>query len=264
MNRNARRTRAAALELAGRVAQDKYRRSCLAILRGVHAAYMSALAPNLQDVAKGHVRQDSGVSVWKRKLDHLDKEIKKVREPAGKAFDLMAQRTNQANFNAAKTLLGLTPKQTGVAEHIATVREENLDLIEAAGRAYAEDVREVMSDPDTFGMRVEDLKAKLIQRGSVSESRAELIARDQTLKLNAGLNKIRQTNAGVARYIWSTSRDERVRPMHQELDGEEFSWTEPPVTNDAGDTNHPGEDFQCRCVAVPIIEETEEEPDEEG
>jgi len=73
------------------------------------------------------------------------------------------------------------------------------------------------------------------------------------------VNQHRQTAAGVSRYEWSSSADERVRPRHRELDGQTFSWDDPPVTNDDGDTNHPGEDYQCRCIAVPVLDDSDED-----
>ena len=82
----------------------------------------------------------------------------------------------------------------------------------------------------------------------MSESRAELIARDQTLKLNGAITKARQTSAGVNSYTWNTSHDDRVRESHAALDGQIISWDAPP------EAGHPGEDFQCRCVPIPVIE----------
>jgi GNAT superfamily N-acetyltransferase len=46
-----------------------------------------------------------------------------------------------------------------------------------------------------------------------------------------------------------------VRDMHDELEGTEHAWDDPPVTDKYGNRNHPGEDYQCRCVAVPILDE---------
>jgi SPP1 gp7 family putative phage head morphogenesis protein len=95
-------------------------------------------------------------------------------------------------------------------------------------------------------------------------ARAELSARDQTLQLNADMAQQSQAAAGVTHYVWSTSQDSSVRedvkgrgdPDHAHLDGLTFSWDEPPVTCErTGDRNHPGQDFQCRCVAVPVLEE---------
>ncbi len=98
-------------------------------------------------------------------------------------------------------------------------------------------------------MRVEDLADLLQGRTGVAESRAMLIARDQTTKLNGALNEIRQTEAGVTSYTWSTSLDERVRDEHSEREGEVFDWDSPP------EDGHPGEPIQCRCVAIPVVEE---------
>ena len=75
------------------------------------------------------------------------------------------------------------------------------------------------------------------------------ITRDQTSKLIGDLNRIRQTNVGVRRYVWSTAGDERVRRTHQLNDAKRFTWNNPPPR-----TGHPGQDIQCRCVALPIFE----------
>jgi hypothetical protein len=59
-----------------------------------------------------------------------------------------------------------------------------------------------------------------------------------------------------------------VRERHAELDGERFRWDDPPVTNEDGDENHPGEDYQCRCTAYPVLpelgDESAPEPDAGG
>ena len=42
--------------------------------------------------------------------------------------------------------------------------------------------------------------------------------------------------------------------MHKDLDGKIFEFANPPITNEKGDRNNPGEDWQCRCEAIPIVE----------
>lgn len=81
------------------------------------------------------------------------------------------------------------------------------------------------------------------------------------LKANAKLNEDRQKEAGVERYIWSAGADDRVRPMHRDLDGKTFRWDDPPITNPQGDRNHPGQDYQCRCGAIPLMPGDEEADD---
>ena len=75
------------------------------------------------------------------------------------------------------------------------------------------------------------------------------LTRDQVSKLTGALNEARQTEVGVARYQWQTSEDERVRPTHQDNNGQVFAWASPPP-----ETGHPGTDVQCRCVALPVVQ----------
>jgi SPP1 gp7 family putative phage head morphogenesis protein len=116
-------------------------------------------------------------------------------------------------------------------------------------------VEKVVREGIHAGTRVENIKEQIKERFNVSESRARLIARDQVGKLNAQLAEQRQRALGVSRYEWSSSNDERVRPMHKELDHSIQRWDSPPITNEDGDRNHPGEDYQCRCQALPIVDD---------
>lgn len=173
-----------------------------------------------------------------------------LRKYVEEAFDRMAGATVK-NTAAVTELLGIKPKDlaANIQDRIKAAREENVLLVENAERVYAQQVRDIFMDPDNFGLRVEELTQKLVERGNVSESRAELIARDQTLKLLGAINEERQTSAGVDQYEWSTSNDDRVREEHEALQGDIIDWSSPPAVG------HPGEDFQCRCVAIPIIPE---------
>lgn len=100
------------------------------------------------------------------------------------------------------------------------------------------------------GRRHERIAEDIADRLGVAKSRATLIARDQTNKLNGQLARSRQEAAGVKRYAWSTSRDERVRQSHAVLEGQVFAWQGDPTPPEG----HPGEPIQCRCVPLPIVE----------
>ena len=79
----------------------------------------------------------------------------------------------------------------------------------------------------------------------ITGRRVKLIARDQTNKGIGQLTGARQTEAGIERYEWSDSGDQRVRALHRENNGYVFSWNEPPPTG------HPGHAINCRCAAIP-------------
>lgn len=132
-------------------------------------------------------------------------------------------------------------------------RRENVALIKSLVGVELEQITELLDEGFAKGARVEDLRAQIKERFNVSKSKADLLARDQVLKANAAITQTRQKQAGIVSYTWSTSSDERVRPMHDDLEGTVQQWDDPPVTNENGDRNHPGEDIQCRCIALPIL-----------
>jgi SPP1 gp7 family putative phage head morphogenesis protein len=75
-----------------------------------------------------------------------------------------------------------------------------------------------------------------------------------------------QTDSGVSEYVWLSMRDSHTRPEHQALDGEVAAWDDPPLKaedSDNGEDDHPGEDFNCRCVASPIDPEGLDEKQQE-
>lgn len=126
-------------------------------------------------------------------------------------------------------------------------------------------VEDVLHRAARTGSRVEEIRDRVRETLGVSQSRASLIARDQVLKLNGELTQLRHREAGVEEYAWSCSEDQRVRGRpdglwpkgnHWQLDttrsGKTYRWDKPPLVA-PGRTAHPGEDFQCRCVAIPVI-----------
>lgn len=224
-----------------RTLEDRYVRALRGVVRQVAEAYNRQIEPQLSVLG----RTDAKIGALGTSIELA------IARTVGALFDRHATSVDNANRKGL-ALLGIRPpRDPGVAAELAKRRQENIDLVINAGRTYAGAVQEIVQDPSTFGLRVEEIKAKLQERADVSESRAELIARDQTLKLNGALTEIRQTAAGVEEYVWSTSLDERVRVSHAALEGQRFSWSSPP------DVGHPGQDFQCRCVALPVVEELE-------
>lgn len=230
--------------------ENAYVRSLRKILGQIHEEYIRQLG----------LRQDAHTEK-SGTLDTLGVQVLGViKKPVSIAFDKMQQGVLVANRQA---LRGLTPSDLRLGAEVQRARDANIKYMEDAARSYSQQVRDIMEDPEAYGMRVEDLANEIRKRGDVNANRAELIARDQTLKLNGKINEIRQTNAGVESYTWSTSKDERVRDSHRVLDGEVFSWSDPPEINEDGDVGHPGEDFQCRCIAIPIIPGVDDESDSE-
>jgi SPP1 gp7 family putative phage head morphogenesis protein len=141
----------------------------------------------------------------------------------------------------------------GIRDALKKAAEDNINLITSIPEQYFEKLGATLEKNWVAGSRWEDLAQWLEHVGDVTESRAKLIARDQTSKMNGAFNEARQTSLGIEQYEWQTAGDERVRPTHAEHDGKIYSWDNPPT-----DTGHPGEDINCRCVAIPIIDLSED------
>lgn len=166
-----------------------------------------------------------------------------------------AKKVSEKGAEDMKRLVGIDPRiDPGVGPTLDSFVIENVRLITKMADEQHEEIKKILDQ--NLGLRVEELADVLEERFGVSESRAMLIARDQTLKLASDVTRIRQTNAGIDSYVWTTSGDERVRDEHADLDGDVFTWAAGHPTE-----GHPGQTFQCRCTAYPVVPGLDDEAD---
>lgn len=137
-----------------------------------------------------------------------------------------------------------------IVERVNELTVSNIQLIKSIRTQYLDKVQNAVMQAMVQGSLNKDLAEQLKKLGKDVESRAMLIARDQSSKLNAALTRARHEEIGVKKYMWSTSGDERVRESHAEKDGQIFEYTNPPA-----DTGHPGHDVNCRCVQIPVLDD---------
>lgn len=174
-----------------------------------------------------------------------------------RVLDLETYRHTRAFTERVRATLGIDLSDVLSAEDLedemALALRRNVSLIRSLSEDVVKRVEGRVSEAVLSGKSSKALAKEMTDEFGVLQSRARLIARDQTAKWNGDLNRLRQTQAGIEKYRWRTSQDERVRPSHQAKEGETFSWDKPPA-----DTGHPGQDYQCRCSAEAIIDLFEE------
>lgn len=168
--------------------------------------------------------------------------------------------------NQVRSALGADPvfRDRGLAPRVDHFAHENAALILRIPERLHGDVAAMVTRAVAGGRRAPtDLADDIEDRFNVSERHARLIARDQVGKFYAALNHSRQREMGIRKFTWMTAGDERVREEHAELDGQVFSYDDPPEVD--GEIALPGEPIQCRCWASPIFEGDEgDEGDDEG
>jgi SPP1 gp7 family putative phage head morphogenesis protein len=137
-----------------------------------------------------------------------------------------------------------------VADNVALIKDIPIEL--------EDQIKEVVSDAVTeFGVDRQSLQGNLDKiltdkfrgRFRAAKTRAKLIARDQTSKITSTLTEARHKQIGVSKYTWLGVGDSRERSNHVEKNNKIFAYSSPP-----GDTGNPGQDYQCRCVAVAVID----------
>ncbi len=106
------------------------------------------------------------------------------------------------------------------------------------------------------GYRASSLEGMIAKEKGISKKKAKFLARQETKLLVSEYRKNRFQQMGVTRYIWRTVLDGRERPLHKEHNGKIFSWSNPPIIDDrTGERGNPGEAYNCRCIAIPVLDD---------
>lgn len=226
-------------------------------------------------VSESKVRVDDLSDIMERVFNGIRARFVAIFNPA--AIDKASQDTTRAVDNAGRDLFRRQFKTVFNADPVAaepwleaevnTFVAENASLIKTLPTEALSDIEQMVFREARRGASPQDIQARIFEQFETTEARARMIARDQVSKFNGRLTELRQKQIGITRYTWQTSEDGRVRSFantsgasdHSRLNGEIFSWDEPPVTvfkgKRAGETNHPGGDILCRCFASPMIED---------
>lgn len=202
------------------------------------------------------------------RLNILLNSMQKELDSAFGLYDLKRQLTKIANLDHKLTIAEWkkeVSKTLGInllddyysgqyyQEMIEKWISENVDLIKTVPKKSLTNIKEQIYEDYMNGRTTTNIIKDLQRQYGMDKRHAQLIARDQTAKLNSQITQSQQRDAGVSKYKWSTAGDARVRDSHSDLDGEIFSWDDPPET-DNGRRCHPGEDYQCRCCAIPVFD----------
>jgi SPP1 gp7 family putative phage head morphogenesis protein len=195
--------------------------------------------------------------------DALDGRLQEIGgriERAVAEYPIDAESTvewiRRSNEDVAKKL-GLSGDLT--PEQKALLARQYTDSIRPYIKDWADEqvlsLRKVVQKNALAGHRFDSLVSGIESRYQVTKSKAKFLARQETAMFMAKYDQGKQKEAGVTRYRWSATKDIRVRHDHKELDGRIFFWSSPPVVDkETGRRAHPGEDFNCRCVPIPLLE----------
>ncbi len=243
---------------------DAYMKLVKDVLKEYLPLIKDALMQEKSNVRKDDIR-DLGLVV-KDAFDAMHKQLEQKTESFGlrRKLEALAHLTRKLTIKEWKKVV----KQTlGIdimddyymgefyREALNVWVEDNVNLIKTIPKDSLGRMKEIVQEGFKAGKTTTSIVKEIQRTYGIEKRHARLIARDQTAKLHGQLAKAQQTDAGVNEYTWSTSGDSRVRERHRELNGKRFRWDDPPVVDTkTGRRAHPGEDYQCRCVALPVFD----------
>jgi SPP1 gp7 family putative phage head morphogenesis protein len=203
-------------------------------------------------------------SKFQRVLEAIDTRLAKIlpQQIAEKAklqpiFDSVLWKTAgslKESMKAVTVSPSLTKEQS--AEIAKNYTQDLKRHIKEFTEKEVTSLREKIVESSLKGNRYEGLVKTIQKSYDVSLNKAKFLARQETGLMMAAFKQARYTAAGLNEYKWCTVKGTAlhpVRPMHKALEGKVFRWDSPPVTSEKGDRNNPGQDYNCRCFAKPIV-----------
>ena len=135
----------------------------------------------------------------------------------------------------------------------ANLMEQQVELITSLPLDAGQRIHGLVKENMITGYRSDTVKKEIMRTQQVSEAKARLIARTETSRSAATFLQARAEYAGSEGYIWRTSKDSDVRPLHQAMEGKYVLWSDPPKLEASLAPYHAGCGPNCRCFAEPIF-----------
>ena len=254
-------------------------------MRRIANSYMKIITDELKDAVPEILKIYEQQSRKDSRMDGISDLRKAISQRFSKAKDSISKKIEDFSLQDKLDMAAAMIKNTALREWKKTVRKTlKLELLDDyyQDEMYQEAIKQWVSEgSDAMGAVPQDLMEQvkdIIETGFMKGTPASQIRKEiqrayymkrtelahgaagRVSVLNSECTRINQEDAGVREYMWVTRRDSRVRKCHATLDGRYFRWDNPPEmwyeTKAKGRVMtgrhcNPGEDYGCRCSAIP-------------
>jgi SPP1 gp7 family putative phage head morphogenesis protein len=188
-------------------------------------------------------------------LEGVNRVSREFKRTVGKAYAVMPDIKDEGRDVLLKTYFD--SEQLPIKKRLLREFEDGTKTYtENFAQEVVEKLRREISEKIANGRPRHEVRNLIENRLNISADRCKFIARQETSLLTSKFKEIQYKQAGIDKYIWRTVGDNRVRDKHDDLNGKTFSFDSPPDASyfNTHEPCNPGFDYNCRCVALPIVE----------
>ena len=250
---------------ANRGIEAKYRKALQRLIAEMHASveyWLTAAYRKNPPRMAALVEQAHDASPSAKIKKVLDELARRWTDRFNEYAPKLAEAYLQGAFKASDSAFRQALKEAGwavdfkmtpaVRDAFNASLEENVGLIRSIPEKYLQQVEGIVMRSYTAGRDLETMVNELKQLYPEASRRAELIARDQSNKANAVVNRARQMELGITEAIWMHSHAGKTpRPDHVAADGKRYKIADGCLIS--GKYIRPGEEINCRCTCRPIL-----------
>lgn len=162
------------------------------------------------------------------------------------------------NFNVDERAAGAWIQRKVLKLQQETTKFTHERLSDAVVEGVRDATAEGLSQSETIA-QIEDRITEFFDFSATG--RAERIARTEVIGASNAASLDTMKQLGAVGKTWLTSRDNRVREMHVEMEGQEVPIDQPFLTEDGDQLMYPGDQsagpgatINCRCTLLPVTE----------
>lgn len=241
--------------------QARYRRALLASI--------AAMVRDIESVVTEQRESDPPILAQDASpADEMQKQLGRVSERWKKHFDEIAPKvaetflrqsfmgTNNAMRQALKAAgwsieFQMTPAMRDAFEASLA---ENVGLIRSIPEQYLQQVEGIVMRSYSAGRDLQTMTRDIHRLYPKVKDRAVLIARDQSNKANAVVQRARQKELGISEAIWMHSHaGKESRPTHVAMNGKRYKIEKGMYDSAVKEFVFPGELINCRCTSRSVL-----------
>lgn len=248
-----------------------YRRAIRSMVRAMREDYSRRLS-ELYAVLETRIVGDAK---WRSPLERLQEALGKLSDKWTGKFASFAAKTassfvkdvfqrvvkgRKSSLNDAGLAVPLKDKDLKgqvADERVQVLIEANVALIKTIPAKLHGDVQQVVTNAMANGWTHEKLVEKLVKTFDVSERRAKVIARDQTLKATQSLAQAVDKELGITEGVWiHVPGKKSSRPTHMAMNGKKFTLATGLWDSAVNLWVKPGELICCYCKYRAVVPES--------